>query len=321
MWTIVEKRKIWFTISLIVILPGVLFMIWSLATRGQLLPLSIDYTGGTVWEVRFEQPVQPTQVRQVFVDAGYPDTVAYTVNDDQTVQVKFKPVDLEEKQKLADALTAKFGANEERSYRSLGPVIGREVSQAAVVAVILASVLIMLYIAWAFRQVPHPFRWGVAAVTALFHDVLVVVSFLAIMNLIAGWEVDALTLTAILTVIGYSVNDTVVVFDRVRENVRRYKGESLSTIADRSIIETATRSVGTQITVWLIVLSVLVLGGATLQQFMATMLVGFVSGMYSSIFNASPIIVAWDERSVFGRKKTKSTATGSSDGSRAVPAA
>jgi preprotein translocase subunit SecF len=329
MWTIVEKRKIWFTISLIVILPGILFMIWSLATRGQLLPLSIDYTGGTVWEVRFEQPVQPTQVRQVFVDAGYPDTVAYTVNDNQTVQVKFKPVDLEEKQKLADALTETFGANEERSYRSLGPVIGREVSQAAVVAVILASVLIMLYIAWAFRQVPHPFRWGVAAVTALFHDVLVVISFLAIMNLIAGWEVDALTLTAILTVIGYSVNDTVVVFDRIRENVRRYKGESLSTISDRSIIETATRSVGTQITVWLIVLSVLVLGGVTLQQFMATMLVGFVSGMYSSIFNASPIIVAWDERSIFGRKKTKTTSTGSSagpstgssDGSRAVPAA
>lgn len=320
MWTIVEKRKIWFTISLIVILPGILFMIWSLVTRGQVLPLSIDYTGGTVWEIRFDQPVQPTQVRQVFVDAGYPDTVAYTVNDEQTVQVKFKPVDLEEKQKLADALTAKFGAHEERSYRSLGPVIGREVSQAAVVAVILASVLIMLYIAWAFRQVPHPFRWGVAAVTALFHDVLVVISFLAIMNLIAGWEVDALTLTAMLTVIGYSVNDTVVVFDRIRENVRRYKGESLSTIADRSIIETATRSVGTQITVWLIVLSVLVLGGATLQQFMATLLVGFVSGMYSSIFNASPIIVAWDERSLFGRKKPKATSPGSSDGSRAVPA-
>ncbi|MFM7172526.1 MAG: protein translocase subunit SecF, partial [Caldilinea sp.] len=112
---------------------------------------------------------------------------------------------------------------------------------------------------------------------------------------------DALTLTAILTVIGYSVNDTVVIFDRLRENIHRYRNESLAVVANRSIIETATRSIGTQITVFLIVVAILVLGGATLQQFVATMLVGFISGMYSSIFTAAPILVAWDERSLFDR--------------------
>ncbi len=307
MYHIVEKRNIWFTISAILILPSLLFMLWSGITRGQLLPLSIDYTGGTVWEVSFEQPVQPAAVRQVFVDAGYNDTTVFTVNNDSTVQIKFKPVDGDQKEALRQALEAQFGPLVENTYRSLGPTVGREVSQAAVIAVAAASLLILLYIAWAFRSVPHPFRYGVAAIVALVHDVLVSLSFLAIMNLVAGWEMDALTLTALLTVIGYSVNDTVVIFDRLRENLHRYRNESFSVVANRSIIETATRSIGTQITVLLITVAILVLGGATLQQFIATMLVGFVSGMYSSIFNATQILAAWDERSFFYRGAKKAS--------------
>jgi preprotein translocase subunit SecF len=301
MYFIVEKRKIWFLISLILILPSLLFMVWSEATRGEILPLSIDYTGGSVWEIGFSQAVQPAAVRQVFVDAGYGDTTVFTVNNDSTAQIKFKPVDAAEKERLRLLLEEKFGESQELTYRSLGPAVGREVSQAAWVALIAASLLILLYIAWAFRSVPHPFRYGVAAVVALVHDVLVSLSFLSFMNLVAGWELDALTLTAILTVIGYSVNDTVVIFDRLRENIHRYRNESLAVVANRSIIETATRSIGTQITVFLIVVAILVLGGATLQQFVATMLVGFISGMYSSIFTAAPILVAWDERSLFYR--------------------
>ncbi len=307
MYHIVEKRNIWFTISTILILPSLIFMLWSGVTRGQILPLSIDYTGGTVWEVSFEQPVQPAAVRQVFVDAGYNDTTVFTVNNDSTVQIKFKPVDGAQKEALRQALEAQFGPLAENTYRSLGPTVGREVSQAAVVAVAAASLLILLYIAWAFRSVPHPFRYGVAAIVALVHDVLVALSFLAIMNLVAGWELDALTLTALLTVIGYSVNDTVVIFDRLRENLHRYRNESFSVVANRSIIETATRSIGTQITVLLITVAILVLGGATLQQFVATMLVGFVSGMYSSIFNATQILAAWDERSLFYRGAKKAS--------------
>jgi preprotein translocase subunit SecF len=301
MYFIVERRKIWFSLSLILILPALLFMVWSGATRGQILPLSIDYTGGSVWEMSFPQAVQPAAVRLVFVDAGYGDTTVFTVNNDSTAQIKFKPVDAAEKERLRLLLEEQFGEPQELTYRSLGPAVGREVSQAAWIALIAASLLILLYIAWAFRSVPHPFRYGVAAVIALVHDVLVALSFLSIMNLVAGWELDALTLTAILTVIGYSVNDTVVIFDRLRENIHRYRNESLAVVANRSIIETATRSIGTQITVFLIVVAILMLGGATLQQFMATMLVGFISGMYSSIFTAAPILVAWDERSLFDR--------------------
>ncbi|MFN3335520.1 MAG: protein translocase subunit SecF [Caldilinea sp.] len=315
MYRIVEKRKLWFSISVILILPSLLFMIWSGITRGQILPLSIDYTGGTVWEVSFDQAVQPAAVRQIFVNAGYGDTTVFTVNNDFTAQIKFKPVEIEEKENLRRALEAQFGPLTEITYRSLGPSIGQEVSQAAFLALLAASILILLYIAWAFRGVPHPFRYGVAAVVALIHDVLVTLSFLSIMNLIAGWELDALTLTAILTVIGYSVNDTVVIFDRLRENIHRYRNESFAVVANRSIIETATRSIATQITVLLILVAILVLGGATLQQFVATMLVGFLSGMYSSIFNATQILVAWDERSLFHRSGKKPASQGS-----AVPA-
>ncbi len=307
MFNYVERRRTWFTISAIAILPGILFMIYSLATHGTILPLSIDYTGGTLWEMRFQQPVAPTDVRQIFVDNGYSDTVAFNVENDETVQVKLKTIDVSEKATLIDDLEAKFGPLEERSYRSIGPSIGSEVSRAAILAVILASALILLYIAWAFRQVSHPFRYGTSAVIALVHDVLVTVTFIAIMNLVAGWEIDALFLTAILTVIGFSVNDTIVVFDRIRENLKRHRGETFAMVADRSLVETFQRSVATQITALLVLVAILILGGASLRQFMATMIVGLVSGTYSSLFNATPILVAWEEGSLFGRKKSRSS--------------
>jgi preprotein translocase subunit SecF len=312
---IVERRKIWFIISILAIIPGLLYMPWSLATQGTLLPLSIDFTGGTVWDMRFQQVVEPGAVRQIFVDAGFDDTSAFTFEEGRAVEVKFKPVDAAEKEQLRQAIVEQVGEFEELAYRSLGPTIGGETARAAILAVAAASVLILLYIAWAFRQVPHPFRFGTAAVIALVHDVLVVVSFICIMNLIAGWEFDALTLTAILTVIGFSVTDTVVVFDRIRENLRRYRGESLADVSNRSILETATRSIATQITALLVLVALLVLGGATLQQFVATLVVGFISGMYSSIFNATPLLVAWDEKALFHRGPLSSASSG-----RPVPA-
>lgn len=302
MYHLVEKRGIWFTISLIATIPGILFMIWHTITVGTPLPLNIDFTGGTQWEVRFNEPVAATEVRQVFVEAGYSDTTAFLVEDDRTVQLKLKSLSTEEKEGIAAALNAKYGEFEERFFRSIGPAIGAEVSLAALQAVLVASILILLYIAWAFRQVSHPFRYGACAVAALFHDVAVTITFIAIMNVVAGWEIDALFLTAVLTVIGFSVNDTIVVFDRIRENLRRYRTESFSTVTNRSLIETMQRSIATQVTAMLVLTAILMLGGATLQQFMATLLVGLFSGTYSSIFNATALLVAWEEKSLLPKK-------------------
>lgn len=307
---LVERRKIWFSLSLIAILPGIIFMIWHLISVGTPLPLSIDYTGGTQWEIRFQEPVAPTNVRRVFVNQGYPDTSAFLVEDNRTVQLKFKSITPSDKEQLQTALTEQFGPFEERLYRSIGPTIGAEVSQAALLAVAAASILVLLYIAVAFREVSHPLRYGTAAVIALIHDVLVTISFLSIMNLLAGWEIDSLFLTAALTVIGFSVNDTIVIFDRIRENLRRFRGESFATIADRSLIETAQRSIATQITALLVLAAILLFGGATLQKFMATLIVGLVSGTYSSLFTATPILVAWEEGSLLGARSARDVPDG-----------
>ena len=308
MYRLVERRPLWFLLSLVGILPGVLFMLWNLTSSGALLPLSIDYTGGTQWEMRFNAPVAPTEVGSVFVDAGYTDTKAFLVDDDRTVQVKFKNIDISQKEVIGQAIVQRFGKFDERLYRSIGPAIGGEVSRAALLAVIAASILILAYIAFAFREISHPFRYGVAAIVALIHDVLITVSFLSIMNLVAGWELDALFLTATLTVIGFSVNDTIVIFDRIRENLRRYRGEPLATVANRSIIETAQRSIATQVTALLVLAAILIYGGFTLRIFMATLIVGLISGTYSSIFTATPLVVAWEEGSLLAgaRKRVAS---------------
>jgi preprotein translocase subunit SecF len=308
MYDIVGRRAIWFVISAVLTVPAIIFMIWSLVTYGTILPLNIDYEGGTVWEMRFASAVQPAEVRQVFVENDFPETTVYLVEDDQTVQAKLETLEPEAKAMLAGALAARFGEYEERQYRSIGPSIGAEVSRAALGAVVIASVGILLYIAWAFRTVSHPFRYGTCAIIALVHDVLVTITFIGVMHWIAGWEVDALFLTAILTVIGFSVHDTIVVFDRIRENLKRHRAEDFATVTNRSLWETMPRSLATQITVNLVLVALLVFGGASLRQFMATMLVGMLCGTYSSIFNSAPLLVAWEERSWLGSRRKKNGA-------------
>ncbi len=315
MYRIVEKRGLWFLISGILTVPGILFMVFMLATTGAPLPLSIDFTGGTLWDMQFAEAVTPNEVRQVFVDAGYGDTVAYNVGGENVVQTKLKNLDTPAKEALVAAIKQNIGDFVELSYRSIGPSIGSEVSRAALLAIALASFFIILYVAWAFRQVSHPFRFGVCAVSALLHDVFVVISFVAIMYFVTGWEINALFLTAVLTVIGYSVNDTIVVFDRIRENVKRHRGESLTIVANRSILETAQRSIATVVTTLLPLIAILILGGPTLRQFMAILIVGLISGGYSSIFNATALLVSWEERSFLPKDRPTGSVT---DGSAAL---
>ncbi len=219
MFTLVEKRKWYFLLSAIIIIPGLVAMIYSTITTGLPFKLAIDFTGGTIWELRFPQSVQPAELRQVFADAGFSDTAVTTVGDGKTLQVRLKPIDETVKVELTDAIKTKFGADVvELQYSSVGPAIGREVTQAAFLAVIAAALAIMGFLIVAFRKVPHPFRYGVSAIIAMIHDILVTVGIFSICSLLFGWQADALFLTAVLTVIGFSVQDTIVVFDRIREN-------------------------------------------------------------------------------------------------------
>jgi preprotein translocase subunit SecF len=304
MYRIVEHRKWYFLISLLIIAPGLLAMIYSTATTGKPFKVAIDFTGGAIWELSFDKAIQPADLRQVFVDAGLNDTAVTTLGDGKTAQVRLKPVDDDQKLSLMQAMKAKFGQSvAESQFALVGPAIGSEVTQAAVVAVFAAAIAITLFLVVAFRKVAHPFRYGVSAVIAMFHDILVTMGIFAIFSLLFGWEADALLLTAILTVISFSVQDTIVVFDRIRENSGKYRGEAFGLIADRSLLETLHRSLATQLNALFMMGALLLFGGPTIRQFVAVMFFGLISGTYSSIFNAVPILVAWEERDFLGTKK------------------
>jgi len=293
MFNIIQRRYVYFTLSAIIIIPGLIAMIISTIQFGTPLKLSIDFTGGALQELRFEQPILPGEVRQVFVDQGYGDTTVQTTGDGNTALIRSKFLDNEAKVQLQDTLRDTIGPFEELRFEAVGPTIGSEVTQAAAIAVLAASVVILFFIWWAFRNVPHSFRYGVCAISAMVHDVLVVCGLFSIAGLVLGWEVDALFLTALLTVIGFSVQDTIVVFDRIRENIPKRRHEDYETIVNRSLLETVHRSLATQLNAIFVLIAILLFGGATIKQFVAVLLVGLLSGTYSSIFNAVPLLVVW----------------------------
>jgi len=298
MYDIVGKRKWYFLFSSLLIVPGIIAMIISTATIGTPVRLGIDFTGGTIMELAFTQPVQPADVRAVFVIAGYTDTSVQTTDEGRTVIIRTAALDPDDKEAIKAELASQYGAVKEIYSDTLGAQVGQEVTASAIIAVTVASLAIIGYIVLAFRKVPHPVRYGVCAVLAMIHDVLVVLGLFAILGLLLGWEVDALFLTAVLTVIGFSVQDTIVVFDRIRENIPKHRGEPFEDIVNHSLLQTVHRSLVTQINALFVMVALLLFGGATIQQFILAMFVGMVTGTYSSICVAVPLLVVWEKGEV-----------------------
>lgn len=294
MLNIVGKRYIFFGLSLLVIIPGIIFL-----AMGGLKP-GIDFTGGSLLEVRFESGAAPKsdEVVVLYELFGYPDSQVQTAGSDRLI-IRSKDMSEAEKTKLVDAMAQKYGAEKPvvvDQFESIGPAVGQEVTQQAGLAVAAAAVAIMLYITYAFRGVEHAFRYGLSAVIAMFHDILVVVGVEAIFGKLLGWEADALFLTALLTVIGFSVHDTIVVFDRIRENANIYRRIPYETLVNHSIVQTLDRSINTQLTVMITLLAMVLLGGTTIRHFVTILLIGVFSGTYSSIFNAASILVVWENK-------------------------
>lgn len=292
---IIGKKNWYFVLSLLIVIPGMITLIFY----G--LNLSIDFTGGSRLTISFPKNVERKTVsglKQLLKDNNVKVSTAEI--SDKSVLIRTSPMNQKQNAKFISDLSKKFKDAKESQFETIGPTIGAETTTNAIKAVIFASILIILYITWSFRSVPKPassFRFGICAIIALIHDILVVVGIFAILGRFFNVEVDSLFVTALLTVMGFSVHDTIVVFDRIRENLKRMMGTSFSQIVNESILQTLDRSLNTSLTVILVLFALLLFGGETIRWFVVALLVGIISGTYSSIFNASPLLVFWHELS------------------------
>ncbi len=307
---ILGKRYLFFALSLLIIIPGIAILVSQSINKK--LPLSIDFTGGSLFEVQFTSASpQPADIVNLYEDLSINDAQA-TTTENGTYIIRSSFIDEGKRQEILAAMKAQFGSEVTVvTYDSVGASIGKQVTSRAGLAVGFAALAVVIYITFVFRGIPHAIRYGICAIIAMVHDVAVVFSLTAIGALFFGWQIDALFLTALLTVIGFSVQDKIVVFDRIRENSGPLRRLEFEKLVNHSIIQTLQRSINTQLmTVEFLLLSLILIGGVTLREFATILLVGLLSGTYSSIFIAAPILVLWENkewRNWFRRKPANAT--------------
>ncbi len=305
MKSIVRLRYIWFIISLVVIIPGAIFF----AMYG--LKTGIDFAGGALWDLHFPtkqmSDLNTEAIADVFAKNGFEgaqvqlSTVKVNGVDIASAVVRTKELSAvnpkDQTEAVVSGLSAVYGTVEPQELQSVGPTVSAEATRSAAIAVLGACLAILVYLTIAFRSAPNPLRYGICALLAMLHDVLVVLGMAAILGYAIGLEIDAYFLTALLTVISFSVHDTIVVFDRIRENVgRRRAGESFEDIVNHSIVQTLPRSINTQLTSIFSLTALLLFGGVTIRNLVIILLIGLLSGTYSSIFNAAQMLVVWENR-------------------------
>ena len=300
-WLDFVGNRWWFyAFSLLLLVPGII----SLAVPPRLQP-GIEFTSGTTFTIDFEEEVSQEDLRDAMADLGHPETrIQGTSDGDFLVRTEelegstsippVGPAPPSERDEIEAGLEERFGAFEILNFESVSETVSEEIGRNAAIAVAAASVAILGYITLAFRSVPKPFAFGAAAVIALLHDALLVIGVFSILGKAFDTEINTLFITGLLTVIGFSVHDSIVVFDRIRENLERRPGEDLGRIVNDSLLETIGRSITTSLTVVLTILAMLLLGGEAIREFLLVLLIGIVSGTYSSVFVASQLLVSFD---------------------------
>jgi len=292
---IIKNRKYYYLISGAMFLAAVLSLIaWGLKP-------GLDFTGGSLMELSFSNyRPQVSEIQAVIQPLNLGDVIVQPANDKDVI-LKFKAIAEEDHQKLLSAITGKFSENgnviKENRFDSIGPVIGKELLQKSWTMMLIAALAIIAYIGFAFRKVSKPllsWKYGVAAVLALAHDLVIVIGLFSILGHFFGIEVDSLFITALLTVMGFSVHDTIVVFDRTRENLSKFYSGKFEEVVNDSVNQTVVRSINTSVTVLIVLAALYLLGGDTTRNFTLALLFGIAIGTYSSIFVASPIIVDWN---------------------------
>jgi preprotein translocase subunit SecF len=293
-YPIIKYRKIWFTLS------GILVVVSVAALVMYPLRLGIDFTGGSLMELKFsgERPAA-AEMREAMSEQGYNEALVQPLGDDG-VLVRLQSLDEDEHQASLSALQEKFGEVEEMRFESIGPTVGAEMRSKAVWSLSLVLVAIAAYVAYAFRKVSRPvasWKYGITTlIAALLHDVLIPLGVFAILGKVLMVEINSAFIAAMLTVLGFSVHDTIVVFDRVRENLLKTSG-SFQDIVERSVNETLARSINTTVTTLLPLIAIWLWGGETLKWFALALMIGLVAGTYSSIFLASPLLVVFQKSS------------------------
>ncbi len=293
----VGKRFFYIILSAIVVIPGLISLVIPPSLR-----LGIEFTSGTLMGVQFEQQVEQSDLRDELGRIGFSDAIIQHAGvGEYLIRMRIlkaegsgNVTDPLVRKNIEDSLRTRFGNLTVTSFDAISALVAQEIVQKAGLAVVVASMFILLYITYAFRQMPNPFRYGVCAILALIHDVFVVIGVFSIMGKVLNTEIDSMFITAVLTVIGFSVHDTIVVFDRIRENLRRMPGRDLAAVMNESLTQTLARSLMTSLTLVFTLVALLLFGGVTIQNFVLAMLIGTISGTYSSIFVASQLLIMWE---------------------------
>lgn len=302
MLDIVGKRRWYFLFSALIIIPGILSMLlppgWTTLDSG--LRPGIDFTSGSVFNVTFRTGVDEAAIQERMTELGHPEALVQRVGANNyfirtRVLAEAEAGGVSERETIERDLERFLGLERGRvEFESVSPIVASETVRIAFYALAAASVFILLYVWYAFRRVPKAYRYGVSAVLALVHDVLVILGVFSILGRVIGMEVNSMFIVGLLIVAGYSVNDTIVVFDRIRENVSRHPDRDLGGLVNLSIMESVGRSLNTSITTLLVLIAMLLIGGPSIRELLLTLAIGAVAGTYSSIFIASQFLVMWD---------------------------
>jgi len=285
----VGKRSWFFFISALVFIVSIA----SLAIFG--LKPGIDFAGGTSLTLEFSSPIEQTKLRQEMANLGYSEATIQKMGPDSFL-VHLREISAQERDTLRDNLETNLGNQlQVTDYYSTSPTVGATTARNAGIAVIIAAIGMLIYIAWAFRKMPKPFRWGMSAVVALLHDVIILIGIFSFLGWIAGIEINALFITALLTIVGYSINNTVVVYDRIRENKAKGISSDFAVTVNSSIVETLGRCLNTSLTTVFTILALFLFGGATIHYFVLALLVGVCIGTYDSMCIAGELLVTWEK--------------------------
>jgi preprotein translocase subunit SecF len=285
---LIGKRFRFFLLSGVVILIGIV----SLAVFG--LKAGIEFSSGSLLTLSFEQEVEVSQLKQELGELGHGNAIVQTTGEGDFL-IRTTTLTDEAKGQLGQSLEAALGPFTELGFENVDPLIAKQTARTAAIAIAVAAIGILAYVTWAFRRMPKPLRYGACAIVALLHDTLVVMGGFAIIGGIMGWEVNLMFITGLLAVIGYSVNNTVVIFDRIRENLLRGLSPDFDVVVNSSLVQSLTRSLNTSLTTIIVVLALLLFVGATIQNFSAVLLIGIIAGTFSSLFIAPSLLVIWEK--------------------------